>query len=84
MNRFICWSRFCAVAIALACTVPMLAQKVETPRLTTPGNGPYGVPQATFFVHQLGTDHAEGITTLDMNGDGRLDILSGEIGRAHV
>src|SRR5438270_13547528 len=33
--------------------------------------------QVTFFVHRLGTDHAEGITTLDMNGDGRPDILSG-------
>jgi len=77
MDRFGCWPRFGAVAIALACAVPMLAQKVETPRLTVPGNGPYGVPQATFFVHQLGADHAEGITTLDMNGDGRLDILSG-------
>lgn len=56
---------------------PCAAQKVETPRRTTPGNGPYGVPQATFLVHRLGTDHAEGITTLDMNGDGRPDILSG-------
>ena len=44
---------------------------------TTPGPGPYGVPQATFFVHRLGTDHAEGVTTLDMNGDGLPDILSG-------
>ena len=44
---------------------------------TTPGPGPYGVPQATFFVHRLGTDHAEGITTLDMNGDGLPDLLSG-------
>ena len=44
---------------------------------TTPGPGPYGVPQATFVVHRLGTDHAEGVTTLDMNGDGRPDILSG-------
>ncbi len=41
------------------------------------GNGPGNVPQATFFVHHLGDDHAEGITTLDMNGDGRPDILSG-------
>ena len=41
------------------------------------GPAPGGVEQATFFVHRLGTDHAEGITTLDMNGDGRLDILSG-------
>src|SRR5580692_5058279 len=44
---------------------------------TTPGPGPGGVPQATFFVHRLGTDHAEGITTLDMNGDGHPDLLSG-------
>jgi hypothetical protein len=41
------------------------------------GNGPGNVPQTTFFVHRLGDDHAEGITTLDMNGDGRPDILSG-------
>ena len=41
------------------------------------GNGPGGVPQTTFFVHRLSDDHAEGITTLDMNGDGRPDLLSG-------
>ncbi len=41
------------------------------------GNAPGGSPQATFFVHRLGFDHAEGITTADMNGDGRPDILSG-------
>src|SRR5664280_1526211 len=77
MNHFVLSPRFAAAVLALACATPVLAQKVETPRLTTPGNGPYGVPQATFFVHQLGTDHAEGITTLDMNGDGRPDLLSG-------
>ncbi len=41
------------------------------------GNGPYGVPQTSFLSHRLGTDHAEGISTMDMNGDGRPDILSG-------
>lgn len=41
------------------------------------GNGPNNVPEATFFAHRLGTDHAEGITTMDMNGDGKPDILSG-------
>lgn len=65
------------MTVAFVCAGFANAQKVETPRRTTPGNGPYGVPQATFFVHRLGTDHAEGITTLDMNGDGNLDILSG-------
>ncbi len=41
------------------------------------GNGPFGVPETSFFVHQLGSDHAEGITTIDINGDGKPDILSG-------
>jgi hypothetical protein len=41
------------------------------------GNGPYGVPQLNFFAHRLGTDHAEGITSMDMNGDHRPDLLSG-------
>jgi hypothetical protein len=44
---------------------------------TMAGAGPGGVPQTTFLVHRLGTDHAEGVTTLDMNGDGLPDILSG-------
>jgi hypothetical protein len=33
--------------------------------------------ETTFFVHRLSDDHAEGITTLDMNGDGRPDLVSG-------
>jgi hypothetical protein len=41
------------------------------------GYAPGDVPQATYSIHQLSADHAEGITTLDMNGDGRPDILSG-------
>jgi hypothetical protein len=41
------------------------------------GNAPGNVPQATFFIHQLSSDHAEGITTIDMNGDGRPDLVSG-------
>jgi hypothetical protein len=41
------------------------------------GNGPDDVPQLTFFSHRLGVDHAEGITALDMNNDGRPDLLSG-------
>jgi hypothetical protein len=44
---------------------------------TTAGAGPGGIPQVTFLSHRLGTDHAEGVTTLDMNGDGYPDILSG-------
>jgi hypothetical protein len=77
MNRFVRSTMLAVMALVLGSGSFAIAQKVETPRLTTPGNGPYGVPQATFLAHRLGTDHAEGITTMDMNGDGRLDILSG-------
>ncbi len=41
------------------------------------GNGPGNIPEVSFIPHRLGTDHAEGITMIDMNGDGRPDILSG-------
>ena len=46
-------------------------------RMQHPGKGPGGEVQPTFIVHRLGTDHAEGISLLDMNGDGFVDILSG-------
>jgi FG-GAP-like repeat len=46
-------------------------------RMQHPGNGPDGKPRIAFLAHRLGSDHAEGISLLDMNGDGFLDILSG-------
>ncbi len=46
-------------------------------RMQHPGNGPDGAPRIAFLAHRLGTDHAEGISLLDMNNDGFLDILSG-------
>ncbi len=66
------------LVVLLPCVaVVLLSALWAAERKQTRGNGPYGVPQATFFAHRLGTDHAEGITTMDMNGDGRPDILSG-------
>jgi VCBS repeat protein len=41
------------------------------------GNGPNGRPELNFFEHRLGFDHAEGIAVIDMNGDGRPDLVSG-------
>jgi hypothetical protein len=75
---FVAASLLAAVAVLQAQTpaAPAAAPR-DSDRITTPGPGPGGVPQATFFVHRLGTDHAEGITALDMNGDGRPDLLSG-------
>jgi hypothetical protein len=46
-------------------------------RMQHPGPGPDGKPRTAFLVHRLGTDHAEGISMLDMNGDGFVDLLSG-------
>jgi hypothetical protein len=46
-------------------------------RMKHPGDGPGGEPRVAFLTHRLGTDHAEGISMLDMNGDGFLDLLSG-------
>ena len=46
-------------------------------RLQHPGNGPGGAPRTAFLAHRLGTDHAEGISMIDMNGDGYPDLLSG-------
>ena len=66
MKHFACSMKFVLLAVIFGCGALVLAQRAETPRLTTPGNGPYGVPQATFLAHQLGTDHAEGITTMNI------------------
>jgi hypothetical protein len=46
-------------------------------RLQHPGSGPGGEPRIAFLSHRLGNDHAEGISLLDMNGDGFPDLLSG-------
>jgi hypothetical protein len=72
MKLHLAWT---VVFAGLCCSTGWAQSQPE--HLTKPGPGPYGVPQATFFVHRLGTDHAEGVTTLDMNGDGYPDILSG-------
>jgi hypothetical protein len=78
MERFTMKINVLAAVVLLAFGVPAVAQLVGGPdRIQTRGPAPGGVPQAVFFAHRLGTDHAEGITTLDMTGNGRKDILSG-------
>ncbi len=66
-----------ALALLLAPVLTACLVHAQSDRRTIPGEGPDGTPQLNFFAHQLGTDHAEAITTLDMNGDGRPDLLSG-------
>ena len=38
---------------------------------------PYRPAPVTFLAHRIGTDHAEGLSVMDMNGDGHPDITSG-------
>ena len=33
--------------------------------------------EPVFLLHEIGTDHSEGIAAMDVNGDGRLDVTSG-------
>ena len=64
----------------LTAAIPTLAQDPTHAtefRKPTPGDGPGGAPRIAFLAHRLGTDHAEGISVLDMNGDGFDDLLSG-------
>ncbi len=51
--------------------------KTTEVRIATPGPEPDSSPRIVFLAHRLGNDHAEGISALDMNGDGFTDLLSG-------
>jgi FG-GAP-like repeat len=64
----------CLCAVVTHAQDPAHATEFRKP---TPGPGPNGVMQPVFLSHRLGNDHAEGITTLDMNNDGFPDIVSG-------
>ena len=66
-------------ALSLACSSlhaqdPAHATEFRMPQ---PGNGPGDSTRIAFLSHRLGTDHAEGISLLDMNNDGFPDLLSG-------
>ncbi len=68
--------------LGLVC-LPSVGAQAQIPdkatefRMQHPGKGPGGKVPISFLAHRLGTDHAEGISLLDMNGDGFPDILSG-------
>lgn len=51
--------------------------KTTEVRISAAGKNPDGSERIAFLTHRLGTDHAEGISVLDMNGDGFDDLLSG-------
>ncbi|MFL6415145.1 MAG: FG-GAP repeat domain-containing protein [Bryobacteraceae bacterium] len=69
MGRVTVTAGFATAALIL---LPSLAQ-LNRDR----GQGPDGATEISFLSHRLGTDHAEGIAVLDMNNDGRPDLVSG-------
>lgn len=76
------WSLKCVALLLLPVAVCSVASAQDPAhateyRMQHPGDGPGGEPRVSFLVHRLGTDHAEGISVLDMNGDGFDDLLSG-------
>ncbi len=78
----IAWFVVCAVFSSVS-TVGVLPARAQDPahatefRMQHPGPEPGGTPRIAFLAHRLGSDHAEGISLLDMNGDGFADLLSG-------
>lgn len=75
LRPFACLCAALALTAGAACAQdPAHATEFRKP---TPGNGPGGETRIAFLAHRLGSDHAEGISLLDMNGDGFPDLLSG-------
>ena len=68
-------NRTIALSAAVACGLFSFAASAQLNKQR--GNGPDNSPQITFIAHRFGTDHAEGVTSMDMNNDGRPDLLSG-------
>jgi hypothetical protein len=66
---------FLAVASVVALWEPSYCRAAQYNEVR--GDAPGKISQATYFIHRVGTDHAEGITSIDMNGDGKPDLLSG-------
>ena len=68
-------NRTLALSTAFACGLLSFAASAQLNKQR--GNGPDNSPQLTFVAHRFGTDHAEGVASMDMNNDGRPDLLSG-------
>ena len=75
IHRFL--AGFCVIALFFSLSSAQEPGKTTEVRIATPGPEPGGAPRIAFLAHRLGNDHAEGISALDMNGDGYLDLLSG-------
>lgn len=74
--------KFLGLGLGAAAVPALAAAGASIPASSPPGRGGEAVtPESRradiFLSHRLGTDHAEAISVMDMNGDGRPDIVSG-------
>lgn len=72
--------KFLSFGVTAAAT-PFLAPRTfgSSPAVTGPSGAarPLSRRAEVFLCHRIGTDHAEAISVIDMDGDGKLDIVSG-------
>ncbi|HEV2232761.1 MAG TPA: VCBS repeat-containing protein [Terriglobia bacterium] len=75
-RKFLSLGLTAAAAPALtAAPAPRSAPAAAAPSGTT--TTPVSQRPDVFLSHRIGTDHAEAISVMDMNGDGKPDIVSG-------
>jgi hypothetical protein len=57
----------------------VFARMEISPQLNRDEGKPMSAPYraVTFLCHRLGSDHAEGLAVIDMDGDGKPDVTSG-------
>ncbi|HEY1215652.1 MAG TPA: VCBS repeat-containing protein [Bryobacteraceae bacterium] len=72
-----CTATLIAVLFLLVASAHAQDSAHATAKRTQPGHDPDGKPRIAFLTLRLGADHAEGISMIDMNGDGFVDLLSG-------
>ncbi|MGH9343115.1 MAG: FG-GAP repeat domain-containing protein [Terriglobia bacterium] len=71
-RKFLSMSAAAVPALAVAS-----AQSSPTPPQTGQAVTPVSRGADIFLSHRIGTDHAEAVSVMDVNGDGRPDIISG-------
>lgn len=73
MKKYVWAASAVAFLVALAWAMRPAPAPEENPLHLTESTS----DEPVFLLHEIGRDHSEGIATLDMNGDGKLDVTSG-------
>jgi FG-GAP-like repeat len=74
--------KFLTLGLSAAAAPALAAVSSSRSAIAAPGTeessiSPLSRRADIFLSHRIGTDHAEAVSVMDMNGDGKLDIVSG-------